>query len=239
MTIDIGRIFSTCIDYVKNNPLIFVPQVLLGVIIFALAFVIIGAAIGGIAISPGEITAGAAIGGLFLFVILAAAASFVTFGWTVSMAAEVVETGSTSLGSGFSRFTGNLGQLLLVGILLFLIIGIGTLLCVIPGIIAAFFLIYAYAAVAYGGMGAIDALKDSFSLVKEYLVDTIVLVLIAFGLSIGASIVAMILGIVPIIGALIGYIIQMAVATFILVLTVQVYRDITEGEEAPEAQPTV
>lgn len=246
MNLDYKGILTVCVDYVKNNPLIFAPQILLGVISFVMALLLIGGAVGmGSFSGSAEAAVGSILVALMIFLLVMVIASFITLGWTAAMAGEVVETGYTSLGGGFSRFTGNIGPIFIVLLLSGLIIGIGMVLCVLPGIVAGFFLMFSLPAVVYAGIGGVEALKESFELVKENLVDCVVLAAIAMGLGIVAyilsTIISVVTGIIPVIGivgGLIGGIIQAAVGTFILVMIFEVYKELTGGAEvAAEPQP--
>lgn len=102
------------------------------------------------------------------------------FSWVVGMglargALDVVDTGQTTLGAMFSRIPW--GQAIVAGLLVWLATSIGTLLCIIPGLIAAYMLYYATYAVL-DGRSATDALGDSFRFTKDNLGDTILFLLL-------------------------------------------------------------
>lgn len=224
MNIDIGKIFSSTIDSIKANPIILAPQIALGLISFALSMALFGATL---TMTGSTIDLGTLMAALVIYVIVLALVGVVTFALTVCMAADVVENGSTSLGSGMSRFTSNLGSLLIAGILSGIIIGVGTVLCVLPGLVAAFFLMFVFAAVVLGKMGPTEAMQASFATVKDNIVDALVLMAIIFGLSLAGSLVSSILGFIPILGGLVGAVIIALIYAFSLLLTVEVYNDLT------------
>lgn len=235
MNIDIGKVIGACLDYIKGNPVILAPQLAVGVLSFVLTLILLGTSRG---FAPvGGISVGAAFGAIALYAVIMIVAGLIAWGVTVSMAAEVVESGSTSLGSGFSRLGSQLGPILVVEILAGLIVGIGTALCILPGIVAAFFLMFSLAAVVYGGLAPVEAIKDSFATVKDNVVDALVIAGIAIGLSIAGGIAGGIIGLIPVIGALIGALITAAITAFVLVLTVEAYKEITGTAQV--SQPTL
>ncbi len=80
--------------------------------------------------------------------------------------------------SDFTNFTG-IGRILLTMISVQLIIAVGSLLCLIPGIIASVLLIFASVAViANPGMAVGDALKESVEVAKANLLQVIILMLL-------------------------------------------------------------
>lgn len=224
MNTDIGKIFTNSIDSIKGNPVILAPQIIMGLISFGLSLALFGATL---TMTGSTIDFGTLIAALLIFVLIMIVVGVVTFALTVCMAADVVENGSTSLGSGMSRFTSNLGSLLIAGILTGLIVGVGTVLCVLPGLVAGFFLMFVFAAVVLGNMGPTEAMQSSFATVKENVVDALVLGAIIIGLSIAGGIVSSILGFIPVLGGLVGAIITAVVYAFCLLLTVEVYHDLT------------
>ncbi len=102
-------------------------------------------------------------------------------GWVLSVAMvrgalDVVDTGSTDLGQMFTRIPWL--QVLLAGILVYLAVMVGTVLCVIPGLVAGFMLVFTQVAVLEG-QEAIDAMRSSFELAKDRPGDVLIFVLLA------------------------------------------------------------
>ncbi len=80
--------------------------------------------------------------------------------------------------SDFLNFKG-IGTIILTMIVVELIVAVGSLLCLIPGLIASVLLIFASVAViANPGMAIGDALKESVEVVKANLLQVIVLILV-------------------------------------------------------------
>jgi uncharacterized membrane protein len=61
----------------------------------------------------------------------------------------------------------NLGSILVAGLLLGIVVAIGYVLCVLPGLIAAFLLIFTFVALLDRNLAPIDAMKASFEIVKN------------------------------------------------------------------------
>jgi uncharacterized membrane protein len=81
--------------------------------------------------------------------------------------------------SGFSSF----GASFVAGILVFIGVMIGMFLLVLPGLVFAFFCAFTFHGIAYKNLGAIDAIKASFGLVKSQFMALFVLMLIAIALN--------------------------------------------------------
>lgn len=94
-------------------------------------------------------------------------------------ALDVVDTGRTDLGQMFTRI--NWGQVILASVLVSLATTIGTILCILPGIAAAFLFMYSTVAVV-DGESAIDGLAASFRFTTAHLGETILFVLLAIPL---------------------------------------------------------
>ncbi len=237
MKLDIGRVFSSTIELVQNNLLIFVPQLVASLITFIMTLVLAVGFAGGLTISDGNVSGtevGVAIGSLLLFIAVMVVVGFIAYGIQTGMACDVVETGTTSIGSGLNRFFSRLGPIIIAGILSGLIVIVGAILCIIPGIIAGFFLMFTIVGIVYSRLGAVESMSNSYNVVKSNISDSIILLAIIIGLGIGGGIASSILGIVPVIGALAGLVVQGILNTFTAVLLVNGYAGLTTPEPMPE-----
>jgi hypothetical protein len=87
---------------------------------------------------------------------------------------------------GFSRFGTSFLVLLLVGIAA----GLGMLVLILPGLLVLLFTAFALPAVAYEQLGAVDALRRSYAIVRQHFVPTLMLLVVLSVLnSLGGSIV--------------------------------------------------
>jgi hypothetical protein len=84
----------------------------------------------------------------------------------------------TSVGNSFARALRVLGPLIVTSILAYLIVMAGTLLCIIPGIIATFMLFLTTQVVVIEGVWGIDALKRSRQLMNGNMGTAFVLLIL-------------------------------------------------------------
>jgi uncharacterized membrane protein len=97
---------------------------------------------------------------------------------------EQVEFGQVF--SGFGQFVPAFITALLLGVGIF----VGCLLLVLPGIVFAFFSSLAFPALVYESLGPVDAIKRSFGLVKDNLVNVaVLLIVVSIVSSIGGAVV--------------------------------------------------
>lgn len=77
--------------------------------------------------------------------------------------------------SGFSQFV----PALVLGLLIGVGVCIGSLLLVLPGVAFAVFTCLAFPALAYAGLGPVEAIKHSFALVRDNLVNVVAMLIVA------------------------------------------------------------
>ncbi|MFT4287929.1 hypothetical protein [Nocardioides sp.] len=92
-------------------------------------------------------------------------------------ALDLTEGRSLDIGSIFSRL--DFGGLIVLGLLNAVIVGIGFVLCVIPGIIAMFMLYYSTYFLIDKGLPPVESLKASFNMVKDNLGQALVWAIVA------------------------------------------------------------
>ncbi|WP_110811711.1 hypothetical protein [Mycolicibacterium mucogenicum] len=123
----------------------------------------------------------------------------------------------TTIGSFFKpRY---IGPMILLTLIVGVLVGIGYVLCVIPGLIVALFAIFAHAVLVDRGQSPIDSLKASIEIVKAN-VGQVILVWLVAGL-IGAA---------GILACGVGVLVSAPVASLMLVYT---YRRLSGGQVAP------
>ncbi len=220
----LGDLFSKAADFCSNNPVVFVPPVLSG-IISAIIYVILGVSAFGMfrGFKPaqvGPIGPGVPTPSLYGFLAITALASIIVMvislvfnGWTIAMVKHGVEENFIDLNSSFSYTLSKLAPLLVASILVGLIIGIGLVLCVIPGIIAAILLALTLQAVVVDDYGAVEALSISYNVVKKNFFEVLIVIIVQF-------VVAAILGMIPYVGAILA---GLSGAYFTVLLTLLYY----------------
>jgi hypothetical protein len=150
--------------------------------------------------------------------------SLYAHGVTLAMAREALETGSTSMQTAsfiavrlFRTFSA--AALIMGGL-----VGTGSMFFVIPGFIAALFLMFTFPSIVVDTVGAVEALRRSYTIVKANMRDSAMFfgIVIAFGLVFGM--VNIILSVVPVAGQLAGVVLSGALGGFVGVMMVRVYK---------------
>ncbi len=232
---DIVGTFKDSIEVAKKNPIIFVPTVAVGLITTAVSIVLIGGAMtpagtmGGMGSPAGAMGAvGAAMGLAALLSIVGMVLGLVAHGMTVGMAQEAIAVGTTNLNTGISVVTSRLVQLILAAVLVGIAVGVGMMLLVIPGIIAAFLFMFTFVIIIVENIGAVDAMKKSFELVKANLGDLIILFIAVIGVGIVIGIISMIFRFIPVLGQLAGSLLMGLFGGYITIVIVKVYQGLTK-----------
>ena len=163
--------------------------------------------------------------GLFISVI-----GLFAHGVTIAMAREALDTGETSFATATETSRNKLVPLLSVSIAMTFLILVGFSVFLIPGLIAAFALIYALPAVVLDGNGALEAIRRSFGLARAHLADTFVLFTAIVFSTLVLAIVNAMLGIIPLLGQLMNVVITGAYGAVVATVMVQAYLRLSPSE---------
>ncbi|MFO7849996.1 MAG: hypothetical protein R6V67_08560, partial [Spirochaetia bacterium] len=143
----ITSILKRSIEIAKKNPVLFVPMLALTVIVSLLSFVFLGSMVpfvggmsGGEPVSSQQAltAAGAAVGGMLTVLILSSILGFIAHGMTVAMADDAVRGRPMSLKIGLHKVMERIVPLIISAVLVGIIVSVGFILLVIPGIVAGF-----------------------------------------------------------------------------------------------------
>ena len=167
---------------------------------------------------------GAMAGTALLIMGLSIVLSMVAGGATVAMAHDALVGRATSLASGLAAAQRRLGDLVVASILASIVIMIGFMLFLVPGLIAAFFLLYTLPEVMLGGTSGTGALSTSVKLVSSHLGDSLIVAVGLLVIGVLVGIVGMIFRFVPVLGALVSVILQAALAAYAAAVIVAAYR---------------
>ena len=96
--------------------------------------------------------------------------------------------GETVEFNDFTKVFDRFGPLALTGLFVTLIVGVGSVLCVLPGIYAKLALVFVYPLILTRGIEPIEALKASFAVVNKNFVAVLLLGLMAFALSLAGAV---------------------------------------------------
>jgi hypothetical protein len=214
----VDNLFARAWDLLAKNPIIIVPGIIIGI----LAGIVNAFAVGlfGLVLSAAVILAV----GVF--------ANLLNTSYTVGMAGAAWERGTATFADGSAAWNKDAGRLLAA---LFLIALIGIVLAVITfglgWMVFLFFAIYAIPAVVLSGLGAVEALKQSFTIATKRFVPTLVIVAAIFVLSLIAAIIGGALHFIPFLGPIISAVI---VQTVIAYTTLVIAGEYLATRNAPE-----
>ncbi|MFE0747737.1 hypothetical protein [Gordonia sp. NPDC058843] len=196
--VDVGTAFSWAFGKFKNNV---GAMILPGLAVFLLLAVFLALAIFGTALFSSTETTDLGggytyetttlgTGGLILMILLYVLLyiGLIYIQASIISGAVRVANGEPVTAKSFLtpiRFGPVIGTAILVGI----IVGVGTALCVIPGIIAMFFLMFAVVATIDKGLSPVDAMKASFELTKSKVGDSILTLLVTYAIHLVGALV--------------------------------------------------
>ena len=232
---NIVEIFKEGADLSGKNLVIFIPMTAVMLILFILSMLLFKFGIFPVGFMGGFVGRGMYSAGIMpspfgffsawfaIIMVVSIILGFFAYGATLGMAKEVIENGSSTLSAGINIVINRFAPLLAGAILVAVIEAAGLVLLVIPGLIAAFFLMFAPAAIIVDGMDAVSAVKKSFETVKLYLNDSLVFFVAVILVSAVFMVARMIIGFIPFLGQLIGFILMGVLWGYIAVVTVKVY----------------
>jgi hypothetical protein len=220
---DIVAHFRTGLDVLKQYPVLALPPLAVQVLMAVLAVLFIGGAATAVAVAGGAGVLGAIFGGA-VFMLITALLSLIASAVTVIMARDALAGREPSIGDAFGVVSGRLVDVVVASVVVMIIVGIGMLLLVVPGVVAGFFLLFTLPAVLLDGHGAIDALKRSFTLVKDNLLTVLLLVLGFIAVGIVVAILAKIVGLIPILGQLVVAVLGGVAVAYCTVVAVRAYQ---------------
>jgi hypothetical protein len=215
--------FRTGFEVIKQYPVMALPPLAAQAVVFVLTVLFFGGAFAAVMVAGGAGFFGAVVGFLLLGLVgglLTLLASAVT----IVMARDALEGREPSFGDGVAAVMGRLGDVVIATVLFGLIVFVASLFFVLPGVVAAFFLMFTLPAVLLDGVGAIDALGHSARLVRQNLGPCLGFVIGVFVLGVALAIVLNILGNVPLLGQLASAVVAGVIAAYLAIVAVRVYR---------------
>lgn len=221
-----------------------VPPLIAMAVIFVTALVFFGGAmtmfgVGGL-VGRRSGLAGAAFGSVLLFLVCFAGAmliNLVSSAVVVVMAREALAARRPFIGAAYGAVLDRLGDVVVASVLCALIVGVASIFLVIPGLVAAFFLMFTLPAVLLDGAGPIDGLKRSAALVRDNAGRTLGLVVGAILVSIVVWIASTILHVIPVIGHLVSIPLSAGFFAYLTVVAVRVFQTLPRGRPGPISAP--
>ena len=246
-----GRLLKEALALGRKFPLVYLPVL----VVSLLAGLITALFMGGFGAMPPGMTpgmgpamgagyAGTILANLWLHLLSAIVAGILIIAGhavTVLMVGQVLQRGTTSLAKGVEQARLRLIQLLVAGAITAILVGIGFVFFVLPGLIVGFFLLFTFVAVALEGYTAVGGIKKSFVVVKDRLGDAFVFFLLLIALGVLFALVNRILLFIPILGGLLSLILAGIYSGYVSTLVVLGYRELNPGglaEPAERSGPT-
>ena len=241
----ISAILKESLQVVKKNPILFIPMLALTIITSILSLIFLGSmipTIGGMAEGPASSSealtaAGTALGGIFLVLVISSILGLIAHGMTVAMADEAAREEKTSLKSGYTKTKERLVTIIISAVVVGVLVSVGFILLILPGIIAAFLLMFTFIAVMLDSQNAFRAVGKSVRVVTRNFGSVFVLFLVLLAIAVLVGIINVIVGLIPILGAIIAILLSAVYTAYVSVFLVLAYRGLEEKPtEAPEPQ---
>lgn len=218
--LSLGGIFRESLEIYGSHPVIVVPSVTLVI----LATVVTPLGLGSLASLPRLLVPASpeALGtGLSLGAILFALGSLIAFllveAMTIGLVREAYQGGGASVGGALVEALGKIGALIIAALLASVILTIGYLLLVIPGLILTFLLWFVVQAIMVDDEGGLGALRRSVEFFVSNAADAFIVVLASFGL----LVVLDVMGAIPVL----GWILLPAGMPYVIALPTVLYLD--------------
>jgi hypothetical protein len=145
-------------------------------------------------------------------------------GVTLAMAREALETGSTSLGTAAFIASRLSGTFLLAAVIVGALVGAGSMIFLLPGLAAAFFMMFTFPSIVVDSVGAVEAVKRSITVTKMNLKDSAMLFSLVMVLGLGFGMANIIVSTIPVFGQLVGVALSGVFGGFISVMIVRSYK---------------
>lgn len=214
---DIGGIIKESLDLFKRNYLLAVPAV---IAVFAVSFTSLA-----FSKSYQHVRAIALLGLISMTVTLFA------HGATLAMAREAIKTGKTSLKTAVFAARVLLAPMLVDSFIVSLAVGIGSMLFLLPGLAAAYFLMFALPVLVMEEKGALGAIAGSVRLVRGHWRESLVLFVAAVVGALVLGMVNMFLRLIPVAGQLLSVALTGAFMGVLSLVIMETYGIISEGAE--------
>jgi len=224
--------FRLAYQAVARFPVLIVPPLAVAVLGFMLLFFIggggavIGALMGGVVGGSHGAAAGGIAGlvlGVLVFAVVMGTLGLLSSGMVIVMARSALGGVEPVLGDALAAVARRVGAIAVAASLVGLIVMIGFLFLVIPGIVAAVFLMFTLPAVLLDGLGAVDGMRRSAALVRAHPGPVVALLVGCLLVFVGMGIASWILSFIPFLGGLASFVLQGAAMSYLTVVGVHFY----------------
>lgn len=191
----ISDLLSRTFELYKENPIIVVPS-LLPVSWSIVSAVLLAAFVVRTTSAPymyhSENAIMTWIGGTAVFFIVFCFLLVLAEGMTIEMIQDAFDGGQADLGRSWQLTKGKLGSLMVVAIVVPVILFLGYVLFIIPGLILTLLLFFVAQTIMIDNKGALESLGASYEFVKANLADSAIVVLVSIVIYIVASMIPLI-----------------------------------------------
>ncbi|MEC4685864.1 MAG: YciC family protein [Nitrospirota bacterium] len=227
----VGDILKESLGLTRKHTIVIVPPVLVSFFIGCLSIVVIGMQM--TAMEPdavGELGKGMTDLILAKSVLSVVGWIFYSFaqGMVASMMVELEDKGETSLGSGFGRANEMIVSLMVAGFVLGVLLLLGFMLFIIPGLIVAFVFSFTFVVIMLEKRGPIDAMKRSVQIVRSNLSVTFKLFAAIIGIGFLLMVSSVILSKLSLIGLLASMALTGAYMGYTYVVFIKTYQKFKE-----------
>ena len=223
--------FLQGVDLLTRYPLMITPPLIAMCVVFVAGVLLFGSAMGLFAAAglagrgPGVV--GAVLGSALLvvaFLVVATLINLISSAAVVVMASDAIAARAPSLAVAYGRVMARLGDVVGASFLCAVIVGIASLFLLIPGLIAAFFLVFALPVVLLDGAGPMESIRRSAALVRDNVRRALGLVVGMVVASIITWLASMVLHAIPVLGHLISMLLAGTLFAYLTVVCVGVFQ---------------
>lgn len=157
------------------------------------------------------------------------------FGATTAMSRELLDSGRTSLSTALGFITSRFVQLAALSLFTGLSVVVGMMLFIFPGLLAAFYLMYAMAAFVMGESDALVSIQRSVKVVRMRLRESLMLFVTFVITYLALNLLFMIIIIIPFIGVLVAFAFSGAYFATLALTTLRAYRELISDIHADSA----
>jgi len=196
--VDIIKIYTQAKNIIIENPSITLPPIAVAILSGIFSYFMKGIRPSLFFLNPAHL--GAFFGAVFLFSIAIGILGLIASGVTITMCYDVLSNGKTSLGRGFEKVMEKLLDIVVAAILMGIIVVVGFILFIIPGLLAMLFLMFTLVIVIVDDASASDAIRKSYMKVKENIGNVLIFIIVAFIVFLIVGIIGKIIEKIPLIG---------------------------------------
>lgn len=206
---DLGNILKEGAGVLKKNYILAIPTVVATFITALLALVFLK--------SPEHTGALAAMG------LVSMVLNYFSQGVTVAMAREALEIGRASSRTAIKTTSSFFYHFLAASVAVTALVSLGFMLLIIPGFVAMLFLMFVFPAIVMRELRPVEAIKESYRVVRANLGDSVLVFAVLVGMVIVIALVNMSLNAIPVLGDFISLVINGAFGGFSSVVVLRAY----------------